>query len=303
MNWSRRDFFRVSATPAAGLCLAAAPEHALADQAPSIDQRIYTIGLSQYSLHRMFSTGKIDPLDYPQFAIDQFGIKEIDVFDRAMPPVNERLPFLEKVRSRSEQAGTNIFLMMVEPIRLVSDNPADRKEELNRFHRLVDQANVVGASFLRVFLDGGKGSLDRQTARSVDGLKRLADYAETKKVALAVEAGVGSCRNGLWLARVMKEVDHPFCGSMPDFGKFGGHDKYAGTAALMASANVISAKSHAFNEEGLELQSDYPKLFQVIVDAGFRGIVAIEYEGNQSEVEGVKATQKLLQRLQESLAT
>ncbi len=138
--------------------------------------------------------------------------------------------------------------------------------------------------------------------RAVDGLKRLADYAATNQVSVAVEPGAGASRNGLWLARVIEEVDHPNCGSLPDFGKLGKFDKYASTTALVPSASVIAAKSYAINEAGLELQSDYPRLFQMIVNAGFRGIVAIQYEGQQSEVEGVKATQKLLQRLQESFS-
>jgi len=142
-----------------------------------------------------------------------------------------------------------------------------------------------------------------QTSRAIEGLTRLADYAATKGVTIAVQQGVGISRNGLWLASVINEVDHPNCGSVPDFGKSGRSDNYADTAALMTSARVISAKSYVFDEEGLELKSDYPKLLRMSIEAGFRGTVMIEFEGKRSEVAGVKATQKLLQRLQESLAT
>jgi hypothetical protein len=39
---------------------------------------------------------------------------------------------------------------------------------------------------------------------------------------------------------------------------------------------------------------------KTVVDSGFNGIVAIEYEGKKlAPVEGVKATQKLLQRFQD----
>lgn len=305
MNWNRRDFFRASAIPAAGISVATATPSTLVAGMPcsgGSPAPAYAIGLSQVSLYQTIGSGKLDPLDYPQFAMDQFGIQRIDVCDRVMPAVNDRLPFLEKVRARSEQAGTDIFLLRVDSLRLVSDDPKDRIAEVNRFYQRVDQAAVVGARYLRIWLNVGSGSFGSQAVRAACGLKRLADYAATKQISIVVEPGIDLSRNGLWLARVMKDVDHPNCGSMPNFGKFGAYDQYAGTAALMASANVISAKSHAFDEEGLELQTDYPKQFQMMVDSGFDGIVLIEFEGKKSEVEGIKATQKLLQRLQETSA-
>lgn len=101
------------------MCLAGASRQpAQADQTGDdpTEPPTYSIGLSQTSFRRKIRCGELDPLDFRAFAMDTFGISQIDIFDDAMPSVEHRLSFLEKMRARSEQAGTNIF-MMIDPVR------------------------------------------------------------------------------------------------------------------------------------------------------------------------------------------
>jgi hypothetical protein len=71
----------------------------------------------------------------------------------------------------------------------------------------------------------------------------------------------------------------------------------------MPWAKSVSAKSHEFDAEGNETHTDYFKMMKIVIDAGYHGYVGIEYEGGKlSEVEGVKATQKLLVRAMEKLS-
>ncbi len=151
MNWSRREFLQATALPAVGGCLpAAAAKCGGADQSRSdlSDQPLSTVGLSQRSLQRMIQSGRLHPLDYPSFVKDKFGIDQIDVLTGLMPRVDQRLPFLEKLRVRSEQVGTDLFLVRADTFRLRSDAAQDQASELQRFHRLCDQADIIGARLL-----------------------------------------------------------------------------------------------------------------------------------------------------------
>ena len=68
---------------------------------------------------------------------------------------------------------------------------------------------------------------------------------------------------------------------------------------MMPYTDSVSAKSHDFDEQGNSTDFDYARLMKTVNEAGFKGIVAIEYEGKKlGPVEGVKATRKLLQRFQ-----
>ena len=99
------------------------------------------------------------------------------------------------------------------------------------------------------------------------------------------------------------------CGTLPDFGNFrvsnnDWYDRYKGVTELMPYAKAVSAKSHIFDKQGNETQTDYFKMMKIVLDAGYHGFVGIEYEGSElDEYAGVKATKKLLERCQTKFAT
>ena len=107
--------------------------------------------------------------------------------------------------------------------------------------------------------------------------------------------------------RVIKGVDHPRLGTLPDFGNFTyaagkDYDRYQGVAETMKFAKAVSAKSHDFDDEGNEIHTDYYKMMKIVTDAGYHGFVGIEYEGRDlDEYEGIKATKKLLLKVRKKM--
>jgi hypothetical protein len=97
----------------------------------------------------------------------------------------------------------------------------------------------------------------------------------------------------------MKEVALPNCGTLPDFGNFPpAIDRYEAVRALMPFAKAVSAKSYDFDDEGDETKIDYYKMMNIVLGAGYKGYVGIEYEGSRlSEDEGIMATKKLLEKI------
>ena len=89
-------------------------------------------------------------------------------------------------------------------------------------------------------------------------------------------------RNGEWLAGVMKLVNHPRCGTLPDFGNFYEYDRYQGVAELMPFAKAVSAKSHDFDADGNETdQGLSPAHEDRHSTPATTGWVGIEYEGER----------------------
>ena len=67
---------------------------------------------------------------------------------------------------------------------------------------------------------------------------------------------------------------------------------------LMPFARAVSAKSNDFDEAGNEVHTDYERMLDIVLDAGYEGYIGIEYEGSElPEVEGIRRTQALLQRV------
>lgn len=113
---------------------------------------------------------------------------------------------------------------------------------------------------------------------------------------------------------VIEQVDLPNCGTLPDFGNFkignkedgseDWYDIYQGVTELIPFAKAVSAKSHAFDEKGNESAKDYHRIMKIVLEAGYRGYVGIEWEGSEpDEVEGVKLTQQLLERIRGDLSS
>ena len=129
-----------------------------------------------------------------------------------------------------------------------------------------------------------------------------------------IENHGGLSSDGAWLSGLVRRVGHPRLGTLPDFGNFcldwsrsedpdAWYDRYVGVRQLMPFARAVSAKSHDFDERGNEIHTDYERMMRLVVGAGYRGFVGVEYEGKQlSEDEGILATKRLLERVREKLA-
>ncbi len=270
------------------------------NQAASPGDRAYEVGLSMYSLRQLFQScgGELDALDYPRFAKETFGITQIDVWDGGLPKSKRQDPdYYLELRKRAELAGANIFLLMAGE---VDSCATDLQEQADAFIQQVDLVEILGARYLRVFILTPT-SVDRsESLKAADAaLRPIADYAASKGVILVVEPQTNNhSADGYYLSRLAVEMNHPSLRLMPDFGKMRETDLYGGTIAMMPYTEVVSAKTLEFSAEGLSREFDYPRLMRSVVDAGFGGIVAIEYEGEElGPVEGVRASQRLLNKL------
>jgi sugar phosphate isomerase/epimerase len=165
----------------------------------------------------------------------------------------------------------------------------------------LEAATVLGCVSIRVNA-ASDGTFEEQQKLAADGLGQLCALGEPVGINVIVENHGGLSSNGKWLAGVMKMVDHPRCGTLPDFGNFYEYDRYQGVADLMPFAKAVSAKSHDFDEQGNETQKDYRRLMKIVADAGYRSWVGIEYEGSRlGEPEGIKATTRLLERVRDEM--
>ncbi len=150
-----------------------------------------------------------------------------------------------------------------------------------------------------------EGAFEEQQRLAADGLRRLCERGETFGLNVIVENHWGLSSNGRWLAGVMKLVNHPRAGTLPDFGNFDPkeYDRYDGVKDLMPFAKGVSAKSYEFDERGFETKLDYPRMMKIVLDAGYRARVGIEFEGSaHPEVDGIRKTKALLEKLRDELA-
>ena len=255
----------------------------------------FTLGLSQYSLRALLRDGSLDALDFPQFTVDQFGIKAIDLWEGGLPKDKlDDAKYLAKMRSNADKAGTDLFLLMSGAL----DASKEKREASSvRISKSFDRAFQLGAPLVRVFLKAPGTDPKIGLTASVEALKPLADEAAKKNLIIAIEPGASELsQKGVFLAKVATKLNHPALKLMPDFGKLK-NNVYKGTEAMLPHTITVSCKMHSFDKDGNQPDFDYPRLMKMIKQSKYKGILAIEWEGSALKpIPGVKASKKLIEQ-------
>src|SRR5262245_43256867 len=288
----RRDFLKHSA--GLGLAAAALPLHA----EDAKKKPLFLISLAQWSLHRAFFGKKLDPMDFAKVAKQDYGIDAVEYVNQFYKGKAEDKKFAAELKKRADNNGVRSVLIMCDGEGALGDpDEKKRQKAVENHYKWVDLAKYLGCHSIRVNAQS-RGSYEEQMRLAADGLRKLTEFGAKHDINVIVENHGGLSSNGEWLAGVMKKVDHPRCGTLPDFGNFDKFDRYKGVELMMPYAKGVSAKSYDFDDKGNETKIDYPRMMKIVLDAGYHGRVGIEYEGGKlSEPEGIRATKKLLERI------
>lgn len=305
----RRDFLRRSAILAAGAAGAAGVGGATPGRRGRTAS-LFRISLAQWSLHRTLRAGRLDPLDFPAEARRRYDLDAVEYVNQFFMERARDRAWLGELKRRADDAGVRSLLIMCDAEGALGDpDPGARTAAVERHAKWLEAAATLGCHSVRVNADS-EGSPGEQARLVADGLRRLCERADPLGLNVLVENHGGLSGDGAWLAGVIRRVDHPRAGTLPDFGNFllsddpeTWYDRYRGVAELMPFARGVSAKSHAFDEVGEETATDYPRMMRIVLDAGYRGYVGIEYEGEAlPEHDGILATKRLLERTRDRLA-
>ncbi|MEM8765421.1 MAG: TIM barrel protein [Bacteroidota bacterium] len=283
------------------------------------------LSLAQWSIHRMIKEEGLDPYAFAEKAkqwgfsgleyVSQLYEKELAEKEFSQEAMDE---FVQKsLEASKEHEMENLIIMVDHEGDLSSADEAERNEAVERHHKWVDAAEKLGCHSIRVNLMGSKVA-EEWTPASIDGLKKLCAYAAPKNIDVIVENHGGFSSDAGMLVEVMKGVDMANCGTLPDFGNFcveredgsyfeskciKEYDRYQGITELMPYAKAVSAKSHDFDGEGNEIHTDYTKMMDIVLSAGYKGFVGVEYEGKElGEKDGILATRDLLLKVLETSA-
>lgn len=308
---SRRSALARLATLSAGIAITPAlavstrREHAM---------KPFRISLAEWSLHPLLFDDKLSNLNFPAEA-RRLGFEGIEYVNGFFKDKARDTDYLKQLDARANDAGVTQLLIMIDGEgRLGAPDAGERGEAIDNHVRWLEAAARLGCHSIRVNA-ASEGTWDEQQALAADGLARLTRLAEGFDLNVIVENHGGLSSNGEWLAGVMQRVDHPRCGTLPDFGNFcfdwsraddpdAWYDRYKGVREMMPYAKAVSAKSHDFDERGNETNTDFRKMVRIVLDAGYDGWIGVEYEGkNAPPREGTVLTRKLLETVRDEIAS
>lgn len=300
-NQNRRSFIKdLGVLSAAAGLSSLVPFHSLAFE----KKEFFRISLAEWSFHKALFAGTMTNMEFPLKAKRDFGIDIVEYVSPFFKKQETDTKYMNELAAITRNEGIQNHLIMVDGEGQLGDlDEKARSKAVENHYKWVEAAKILGCKTIRVNA-AGTGTSEEVQLAAVDGLGKLAEYGRQHQINIIVENHGGYSSDGKWLSEVMKKVNNPYCGTLPDFGNFRvspdlEYDKYLGVQELVPFAKGISAKTFTFDDKGNESTIDYDRMFKIIKEAGWSGIVGIEYEGSTlSEEEGIRKTKILLDRIQ-----
>jgi sugar phosphate isomerase/epimerase len=258
----------------------------------------YSISLAEWSLHRTLGKGTITNLDFPRIAKKTYGLDAVEYVSTFFKGKGEDMSYLTALKDSCTKYGVKSLLIMVDGEGSLADTSlTQRNKAVENHYKWVKAAKFLGCHTIRVNA-AGRGTMGQMQAAAIDALTKLSTYAADYGINVVVENHGGNSSIGKWLAEIMKTVNKPNCGTLPDLGNFYEYDRYKGVEEILPYAKGVSGKTHDFDANGNETVIDYVKMAKLISDSKYKGYIDVEYEGNiLSEDEGIKASIALVEKV------
>jgi len=300
---SRRQFMAQM-----GLLTAASflPDTILASAKPHFE-----ISLAEFSLAGSLFSGKLKNMDFPAKAKNDFGINAVEYVSMFWADKAKDQAYLNELKQRTADLGVqNVLIMVDSEGDLGASDASARQKAIENHYKWVDAAKFLGCHSIRVNMDGD-GTPEEIMKAGVDGYGKLVEYGQKAGIGVIIENHITISTNPDWLVSLLKQVNNPYAGCLPDFGNFiqrekpkamtmegfrdakviHEYDKYDGVKKLMPFAKGVSAKTHLFDDNGNCTDTDFAKIMPIVnkgITKNFKGFVGIEYEGGFMKMMGAK---------------
>ena len=170
-----------------------------------------------------------------------------------------------------------------------------RDREIAHCKHWIDVAAVLGAPVIRIF--AGKvpkgGDEAEAVARCAAGINECLPYAAENGVHLALENHGGITATPDQMLSIIERVDDsPYFGVNFDSGNFQTADPYGDLARIAPYAINAQIKPYV-RPNGKKEEPDLKRMVGILRDAGYRGWLVMEYEGDDPRENAKRWVEKL----------
>lgn len=263
--------------------------------------KAYRISLAEWSLHKAIQSRLTTNLEFPRIAREQFGIEGLEFVNGLWEAPTEA--YIRRLKSNMRSTGTTAVLIMVDGEgNMGSPDKETRLKAARNHYKWVDIAAELGCHSIRTNMYPGEKQpstgpeIETFIGNCSESFNNLCEYAGPRNINVIIENHGGISSNPDVVVALMKRVNRPNFGTLPDFGNFPKEiDKYQAVEKLIPYAKGVSFKCFDF-KDGKETTMDMDRMMGIVAKSSYANKwVGIEYEGNRlTEFEGIQAAKLFL---------
>jgi len=299
MSTSRRQFFHAALAAGAGAVLGSTTAPAIEPIKRNGKSRI-RLSVAGYS-YRKYLDLKIKPQP-PMTLFDMADLAAQMDLD-AIEPTAYYFPetttdYLARLKGKCSRLGLDVSGTAVGNNFCVSD-PSKLKEQIASVKKWTEISSFLGAKTMRIFAGSvDKGDTEEKArGRCIEAIQEACDHAAKFGVILALENHGGIVTTIEQMLGVVKAVKHDWFGVNWDTGNFHSADPYDDLARLAPYAVTVQIKTEIQRAGQKKEDADLKRLIDSLKATGYRGYVALEYEGSEEPKEAIPRAVEALKKL------
>jgi sugar phosphate isomerase/epimerase len=240
----------------------------------------FKFSLAAYS-YRDLLKSKSPKLSLNDFIDDcaKFNLDGTELTSYYFPP-NPTPEFLREIKSYTFRRGLDVSGTAVGND--FCHPPGKRRDqEIANVKRWIEYADMMDAPVIRIFSGGAKmgQTVDEARKLAIAAIDECCEHAGKYGVFLALENHGGIVAEADGVLAIVRAVKSPWFGVNLDSGNFRTADIYGDLAKIVPYAINVQVKIHIHPPGKPDEPSDFKRLGQILKTAGYRGYIALEYEG------------------------
>lgn len=234
---------------------------------------------------------KMEIKDFAAHVKEKFQIGHIEPWSEHFLSLDHG--YLGQVRESVRKAGSAIANVAVDGDNSPYSTSAEERDRAVSFSKKwIDAAVRIGSPSVRTNIPASEDTKP-DVHRTVESLKRVAEYASEKNIAVHLENDNPVSEDPFFLAQVIDEVNSPWIRALPDFGNsfaaLPEEEAFRGLEALFVRAYGIShVKDSTETRDGKVVRFDVGRIFGIAAQNSYAGFFSMEWEGQGDPYAGTQ---------------
>ena len=240
----------------------------------------------------------------------ELGFDGVEILHRQM--ASEDLAYMNGLKRAAFLEGLSLPMLSIHQD-FVDPDPEKRQEAIRHTKHCMDLASQMGIPVIRLNsgrwgtipsfddlmkVNGDEPPIEGYTNDDafkwcIDSIQECIPHAEKSGVMMALENHWGLTTDPRNVLKIHQGVNSPWLGINTDTGNYVG-DPYEGLSVLAPHADIVQAKTYYGGGNWYTLDLDYKRIAKILRDAGFKGWVSLEMEGNEDAVTAVPKSYDVL---------